>query len=97
MAIIRMRDHLYDEIVNYAKEHLPEEACGLLAGVETGEGREIRKVYFLENKDHAEDHFGVSDKCDQGYACQWIETAGKLAFPSVFSIPSVSGGYPSCF
>ena len=48
MAIIRMRDHLYDEIVNYAKEHLPEEACGLLAGVETGEGREIRKVYFLE-------------------------------------------------
>ena len=30
MAIIRMRDHLYDEIVNYAKEHLPEEACGLL-------------------------------------------------------------------
>ena len=85
MAIIRMRDHLYDEIVNYAKEHLPEEACGLLAGVETGEGREIRKVYFLENK------------CDQGYACQWIETAGKLAFPSVFSIPSVSGGYPSCF
>ena len=51
MAIIRMRDHFYDEIVNYAKEHLPEEACGLLAGVETGEGREIRKVYFLENKD----------------------------------------------
>ena len=37
MAIIRMRDHLYDEIVNYAKEHLPEEACGLLAGVETEE------------------------------------------------------------
>ena len=50
MAIIRMRDHLYDEIVNYAKEHLPEEACGLLAGVETEEGREIQKVYFLENK-----------------------------------------------
>ena len=39
MAIIRMRDHLYDEIVNYAKEHLPEEACGLLAGAETEEGR----------------------------------------------------------
>ena len=96
MAIIRMRDHLYDEIVNYAKEHLPEEACGLLAGVETGEGREIRKVYFLENKDHAEDHFTL-DPRDQIYACQRIETAGKLAFPSVFSIPSVSGGYPSCF
>ena len=62
MAIIRMRDHLYDEIVNYAKEHLPEEACGLLAGVETGEGREIRKVYFLENKDHTEDHFTLDPR-----------------------------------
>ena len=30
MAIIRMRDHLYDEIVNYAKEHLPEEPAGFL-------------------------------------------------------------------
>ena len=47
MAIIRMRDHLYDEIVNYAKEHLPEEACGLLAGVETEEGREITVFHRL--------------------------------------------------
>ena len=45
MAIIRMRDHLYDEIVNYAKEHLPEEACGLLAGVETEEGRDPEGVF----------------------------------------------------
>ena len=80
MAIIRMRDHLYDEIVNYAKEHLPEEACGLLAGVETEEGREIQKVYFLENKDHAG---------------QWVKTAGKLAFSSVFSVTAVGGGYPA--
>ena len=91
MAIIRMRDHLYDEIVNYAKEHLPEEACGLLAGVETGEGREIRKVYFLENKDHAEDHFTL-DPRDQINAIRdmranGLKPLGKLAFPSVFSIP----------
>lgn len=47
MAIIRMRDHLYDEIVNYAKEHLPEEACGLLAGVETGEeGKSERYIFW---------------------------------------------------
>ena len=50
MAIIRMRDHLYDEIVNYAKEHLPEEACGLLAGVETGEGRESERYIFWRIK-----------------------------------------------
>ena len=32
--IIRMEYHLYDELVKWAKEHLPEEACGLLAGTE---------------------------------------------------------------
>ena len=53
MAIIRMRDHLYDEIVNYAKEHLPEEACGLLAGVYadtflefTREGKSERYIFW---------------------------------------------------
>ena len=75
MAIIRMRDHLYDEIVNYAKEHLPEEACGLLAGVETEEGREIQKVYFLENKDHAEDHFTL-DPRDQMNAIKDMRANG---------------------
>ena len=90
MAIIRMRDHLYDEIVNYAKEHLPEEACGLLAGVETGEGREIRKVYFLENKDHAEDHFTL-DPRDQINAIR-----DMLAFDSKASylILSLMADYP---
>ena len=78
MAIIRMRDHLYDEIVNYAKEHLPEEACGLLAGVENGEGREIRKVYFLENKDHAEDHFTL-DPRDQINAIRDMRKAAFLS------------------
>ena len=75
MAIIRMRDHLYDEIVNYAKEHLPEEACGLLAGAETEEGREIKKVYFLENKDHAEDHFTL-DPRDQMNAIKDMRANG---------------------
>ena len=44
MAIIRMRDHLYDEIVNYAKEHLPEEACGLLAGAEKREEKSKKYI-----------------------------------------------------
>ena len=87
MAIIRMRDHLYDEIVNYAKEHLPEEACGLLAGVETGEGREIRKVYFLENKDHAEDHFTL-DPRDQINAIRDMRANGLKPLGNWHSHPS---------
>ena len=37
MAIVRIDYQLYDDIVKYAKEHLPEEACGLIAGEETEE------------------------------------------------------------
>ena len=87
MAIIRMRDHLYDEIVNYAKEHLPEEACGLLAGVETEEGREIQKVYFLENKDHAEDHFTL-DPRDQMNAIKDMRANGLKPLGNWHSHPS---------
>ena len=53
---------LYDEIVQYAKEHLPEESCGLIAGEIDGDNKTIRKVYFLENTDHAEDHFTLNPK-----------------------------------
>lgn len=47
MAIIRMRDHLYDEIVNYAKEHLPEEPAGFLPEWKTGrEGKSERYIFW---------------------------------------------------
>ena len=50
MAIIRMKYTLLDEIARYATGHLPEEACGLIAGSED------------ENVDHAEDHFTLDPK-----------------------------------
>lgn len=63
MRIIRMDYKLYDEIIVYAKNHLPEEACGLIAGTEGEDGtREIKKVYYLENVDHAIDHFTLDPK-----------------------------------
>lgn len=62
MGIIRMDYHLYDDVVKYAKEHLPEEACGLIAGEEKEEGILIKKIYYLTNVDHAEDHFTMDPK-----------------------------------
>jgi len=60
--IVRLDYHLYDDIVRYAKEYLPEEACGLIAGEETEDGRIVKKVYYLTNTDHAEDHFTLDPK-----------------------------------
>ena len=62
MGIIRLKYELYDEMVKYAKEHLPEEACGLIAGEENEEGRIIKKIYYLTNTDHADDHFTMDPK-----------------------------------
>ena len=62
MAIIRMKYTLLDEIARYATGHLPEEACGLIAGSEDENGRFIEKVYYLTNVDHAENHFTLDPK-----------------------------------
>lgn len=86
MGIIRLEYNLYDEIVEYAKEHLPEEACGLIAGLEDEEGRLIKKVYFLENTDHATDHFTLNPK-DQMNAIKDMRAQGLKPLGNFHSHP----------
>ena len=48
----------YERILAHARENLPEEACGLIAGIDREDGvREIKKVYLLTNIDHTNEHF----------------------------------------
>ncbi len=93
MAVIRLKYDLYDSIVAYAKEHLPEEACGLIAGTEDENGREIKKVYFLENKDHSDDHFTL-DPMDQMKAIKDMRANGWKPLGNWHSHP-VSPSRPS--
>jgi len=87
MSIIRMDCKVYDELVSYAKEHLPEEACGLIAG-EIGENEKIiKKIYFLENIDHAEDHFTMDPK-EQLAAVKDMRQNGYKALGNWHSHPS---------
>ena len=78
MSIIRMKYPFLDEIAKYAKEHLPEEACGLIAGSEDENGRLITKVYYLTNTDHAEDHFTMDPK-EQLAAIKDMRANGSLS------------------
>lgn len=94
MSIIRMDSQTYDRIVQYASEHLPEEACGLVAGDIEGNDKIIKKVYFLENKDHAEDHFTLDPKEQLKAVKDMRENGLKLignwhSHPSSPSRPSV--------
>ncbi len=59
---ITIKQEDFDQIVAYAKSKLPEEACGLIAGTWTEEGKQIKKVYYLTNIDHTNEHFSLDVK-----------------------------------
>lgn len=53
----------YEKILDHARKERPDEACGLIGGVDREDGvREIRKVYLLTNVDHTSEHFSLDPK-----------------------------------
>lgn len=52
----------YEKILEYAKSELPNEACGLIAGIINGADKEITKVYCLTNTDHSNEHFTIDPR-----------------------------------
>jgi proteasome lid subunit RPN8/RPN11 len=41
----------FDQMASWARERLPEEACGLLAGRRREDGAWVERVFCLENED----------------------------------------------
>lgn len=53
----------YNKIYTHSLSVRPEEACGLIAGVDNEDGsRDISKVYILTNIDHTNEHFSIDPK-----------------------------------
>ena len=53
----------YNRMYEYALKELPNEACGLIAGIDRPDGtREITKVYLLTNIDNTNEHFSIDSK-----------------------------------
>lgn len=52
----------YEKLLAHAEKCLPEEACGLIAGEVTEDGKAIQKVYLLTNIDHSNEHFSLDPK-----------------------------------
>ena len=60
---ITIRKEDFDAIYQRALQERPDEACGLIAGVDLPDGtREIRKVYLLTNTDHTNEHFTIDPR-----------------------------------
>lgn len=57
MLIISKSD--YNKIIQHAREGLPNEACGLIAGTIDGSGIDVKKVYLLTNVDASKEHFSI--------------------------------------
>ena len=91
--IIRLNKDLYNELTAYARKHLPEEACGLIAGTDEEGQREIKKIYYLENIDHSTDHFTLDPK-DQMAAIKDMRALGLKPLGNWHSHP-VSPSRPS--
>ena len=58
--MIHLKKSDYLQILNHARTHLPEEACGLLAGHCEGEEAWVETVYLLDNADHSPTHFTIA-------------------------------------
>ena len=53
----------YEKMLEYALSERPDEACGLVAGIDAEDGtREIKKIYLLTNIDHTNEHFSIDPK-----------------------------------
>ncbi|MBE6022638.1 MAG: M67 family metallopeptidase [Cellulosilyticum sp.] len=48
-----------EKMIKHAKSELPNEACGLIAGTIDGDSKEVKKVYYLTNIDHSNEHFSI--------------------------------------
>lgn len=60
--MITLKKADFEKILAHAKKELPNEACGLIAGVKDGADKRIQKVYLLTNIDHSNEHFSLDPK-----------------------------------
>ena len=59
---VKLKKEDFQAMAAHAIAHLPEEACGLIAGEKSDTERVIKKVYYLTNIDHTNEHFSLDPK-----------------------------------
>lgn len=60
--MIKLSRDNYNKIVKHARAELPNEACGLIGGIQEGEDKCIKEVYLLTNLDHSNEHFSLDPR-----------------------------------
>lgn len=76
----------YEKIVAYAKQELPNEACGLLGGRIEGADKYVETVYLLTNLDKSNEHFSMDPK-EQLATIKDIRAKGHVLIGNFHSHP----------
>lgn len=79
--------HIIEEIIEQARNELPNEACGLLIGI----GNEAMKRFLLTNIDLSPEHFSF-DPCEQFQALREARKDGLQIIANYHSHPEM----PAC-
>jgi len=87
MITVRLKQQDYESIVAHAKNGLPNEACGLLAGKADGDVKTVEKVYLLSNPDCSPEHFSIDPK-EQLAAVKDMRANGFVPLGNFHSHPS---------
>lgn len=82
-----------DELISQAQQDAPNETCGYLLGISTGEGDIVTENYWMENIDHSPEHFAFAPK-DQFAALRYARSKGLSILANWHSHP-VSPSRPS--
>ena len=83
---IKITESDIEKIYQHAKKELPNEACGLLAGIEEDGIKVIKEVYLLTNIDASNEHFSMDPK-EQFAAVKDMRAKGYKLFGNWHSHP----------
>lgn len=87
MTTIRLSQSDFDAIVSHARTGLPNEACGLLAGMVRDGVKTVEKIYPLSNPDCSPEHFSISPQ-EQLAAVKDMRAHGLQALGNFHSHPA---------
>lgn len=60
--MLKLKKTDYDSMLEHCRKGLPNESCGLLAGIVEGDVKTVTKVYLLTNIDESNEHFSMDPK-----------------------------------
>lgn len=80
--MLRIPQQIIDELIGHARQGLPEEVCGYLAGT----GSEVTRQFRLTNIDHSNEHFSF-DPAEQFQVVREARKAGLEILANYHSHP----------